>query len=209
CRIDEHAAAESIYAVMDRFAPIPIPRNLAGYVPAQLKLHQGMKINQVLWSNERINLRREVSAAREVRIERAKGIPCLISIAAVRIDTQHGAGSESNLIERVSGLRGNTPCGNRIAAKRSPLIVGLPVVIEALRGGPEGPRSYSMAKLCCGPAIVRRLFGRQSQVVEIGRASRQYRGGNCEIAAPGCFLGIGSIVEEIVVILHWFQREHI
>src|ERR1700723_3825727 len=125
-----------------------------------MKLHQGMKVNQVLWSNERNHFCCEVSAAREIRIERAKGIPRVISIAAVRIGTQHGARSKSNLIERVSGLGRNAPCGNRIAAKRSPLIVGLPVVIQALGWRSESPRSHSITKLCRGSAIVGRLFRR-------------------------------------------------
>ena len=39
---------------------------------------------------------------------------------------------KTDLVESVSSLGRNAPGGNRIAAKRSPLIVGFPVVIEAL-----------------------------------------------------------------------------
>src|SRR5271168_3274955 len=66
-----------------------------------------------------------------------------------------------------------------------------------------------MAKLCRGPAIVGRVFRRQSQVVDVGHSARENRRGSGEIATPGCLLGIGSIAEEIVVILYRLQREHI
>src|ERR1700678_3123590 len=143
-----------------------------------------MKIHEILGAKKRNGFRREVSAARIKRIECAERVTRWIPVTAVHVRPQHWARTKFNLIERVSCLRRNAPRGNRITAKRSPLIVRLPVVIQTLRGRSECSYAHSMAKLFRRPSIVSCVFRRKPQVVEIGHSSRQYRRWNSEIAAP-------------------------
>src|ERR1700722_2133317 len=131
-----------------------------------------MKIHEILEAKKRNGFGGEISAAREIRVKRAEGVSRGVPVTAVHVGPQHWARTKSNLIERVSRLRGNAPCGNRIAAKRSPLIVGFPVVIEALGGWPEGSYPHSMAKLGRRAAIVRHVFRRKPQIIQVNHASR-------------------------------------
>src|ERR1700761_202909 len=66
-----------------------------------------------------------------------------------------------------------------------------------------------MAKLRGGAAIVSCTLRSQPDVVEIDPSSRQYRRRNGQIAAPGCLLGIGSIIEESDNVFDRLQGEDI
>src|SRR3984885_7025413 len=168
-----------------------------------------MKIHEILGAKKRNGFGGEISAAREIRVKCAEGVSRGVPVTAVHIGPQHWARTKSNLIERVSRLRGEAPRTNRIISEAPPLEVRLPVVIQSVRWRAEGSYTHGMAKRGCRAPIVRRVFGRKPQVVDIEHASREYRCRNREIATPGCLLGIGSIVEEIVIILYGLQREYI
>src|ERR1700733_6805828 len=169
-----------------------------------------MKIHEILGAKKRNGFGGEISAAREIRVKCAEGVSRGVPVTAVHIGPQHWARTKSNLIERVSRLRGEAPCTNRIISEAPPLEVSLPVVIQTVRWRAEGSYTHGMAKLGCRAAIVRRVLRRKPQVVEIDHASRKYRRRNCEIAPPRGLLGIGMIFEESrTVVLDWLQREHI
>jgi hypothetical protein len=105
--IDEHATSEAIYAIMDGFTPIPVPRDRSSGILLKMKLHHGMYVHQILQTKNRDQFRRKICAAREQRIEGTKSVANLAGVATVYIRSQQGTRLKTGLSECILSPRKN------------------------------------------------------------------------------------------------------
>ena len=170
-----------------------------------------MYVHQILRPKRRSQFRGEIGASREERIVCAERIALPLPLSPLYTSAGNRGRGWKRAWLKVDPVSVETLQAAIESFPNDPaLIVSFPVVIpvSSYVGGTLLCRRYGV--LIRGTAIVRGVFCRKSNVIEIGHTSRENRHGNREIAAPRGLPGIGRIFEESrIVILDWLQREHV